>query len=111
MAKLLSEKQSFEWDDPASRAFKEVKEAIAKAPTLFHPDFKKYFIMYCYASDHTMSSILLQKNEKGEEMPFSFTSVPLKKHEFNYSLAEKKYFFVVKVIKYCWYYIFHSRVF
>ena len=92
MAKLLSEKQTFKWDDPATKAFKEVKEAIAKAPMLFHLDFKKDFIMYWYASDHTMSSILLQKNEKGEEMPISFMSIPLKKHEMNYSLIEKQAF-------------------
>ena len=89
MDKLLSEKQNLKWDDPASKAFKEVKEAIAKAPTLFHPNFKKDFIMYCYAFDHTMSCILLQKNEKGEEMPISFMSIPLKKHELHYSLTEK----------------------
>lgn len=41
MVKLLSEKQNFKWDDPTSRAFKEVKEATAKALTLFHPNFKK----------------------------------------------------------------------
>ena len=89
MAKFLSEKQSFKWDDPASRKFKEVKEAIFKAPIIFHLDFKKDFIMYYYTSDHTMSGILLQKNEKGEEMPISFMSVPLKRHEMNYSLTKK----------------------
>ena len=87
MAKLLSEKQNFKWDEPASKVFKEVKEAITKAPTLFHPNFKKYFIMYCYASKHTLSGMLLQKNDKGEETPISFMSIPLKKHKLNYSLS------------------------
>ena len=64
MVKLLSEKKKFKWDDPVVKAFEELKEAIAKVPTLFHLGFKKYFVMYYYASDHTMSGILLQKNEK-----------------------------------------------
>ena len=64
MAKILSEKQNFKWDDPIVRAFEEVKEVIAKAPTFFHQNFKKDFVMYWYASDHTMSSILLQKKKK-----------------------------------------------
>lgn len=55
--------------------------------------------MYCYTSEHTMLGILLQKNEKNEEVPISFMSFPLKKHELRYSLAEKQDFIVVKVIK------------
>ena len=109
MAKLLSEKQSFKWDEPASKAFKEVKEAIAKAPMLFHPNFKKDFIMYCHTSEHTMSGMLLQKNDKGEEMPISFMSIPLKKHELNYSLFEKQVFAIVKLVKSFRYYILHSH--
>ena len=109
MAKLLSEKQSFKWDEPALKAFKEVKEAIAKAPMLIHPDFKKDFTIYCYAFEHTMSGMLLQKNDKGEEMPISFMSIPLKKHELNYSLSEKQAFTVVKVVKFFRYYILHSH--
>lgn len=36
-----------------------------------------------------MSGILPQKNELGEEFPIAFMSIPLKKHELNYSLNEK----------------------
>lgn len=65
--------------------------------------------MHYYALEHTMSRILLQKNERGEEMPISFMSVPLKKHELNYSLVQKQAFSMVKVVKYFWYYILHSH--
>ena len=65
--------------------------------------------MYCYASDHTMSGMLLQKNNKGEEMPISFMIILLKKHEFNYSLSEKQAFIVVKGVKHFRYYILHSH--
>ena len=92
MAKLLSEKKNFKWDDLVGRAFEKVKEAISKACILFHPNLKKDSIIYCYASDHTMSSIMLQRNEKGEEVPISFIGIPLKKHELCYSMAKKKPF-------------------
>ena len=56
--------------------------------------------MHCYASEHTMSGILLQKTVRGEEMPISFMSVPLEKHEIYYSLVDKQAFAMVKVVKY-----------
>lgn len=46
-----------------------------------------------------MSRVLLQKNEKDEEIPISFMSIPLKKYDLHYYLAGKKAFFVVKVLK------------
>lgn len=60
----MSEKNVFKWNEEALKDFEYIKEAIAKAPTLINPDYKKDFIVYFYASDHTMSSILLYKNEK-----------------------------------------------
>lgn len=99
MVKLLSEKQSFKWNDVVVKVYKEVKEAIEKVPVLFHPNFRKDFIMYFYVSDHTISSILLQKDEKNEEVPISFMSIPLKKHELQYSQVEKQAFAIVKVVK------------
>ncbi|XP_057838834.1 uncharacterized protein LOC131048779 [Cryptomeria japonica] len=110
---MMSEKQIFKWKEDAKKAFEEVKKAIAHARTLINPDFKKSFIIYCNASEHTMSSILLQKNELGEEVPIVFMSIPLKKHELNYSLNEKRAFAVVKFVKHFRYYILdsHSVVF
>lgn len=76
---------------------------------LVHPDLKNDFIIYCYASEHTMSGVLLQKNDKNEEALISFMSIPLKKHELNYSLIEKKAFAIVKVVKKFCFYIIHSH--
>ena len=109
MEKLLSEKKNFKWDNATIKVFEEVKKVIAKAPTLFHLDFKNDFIMYFYFSNHTMSGILLQKSEKDEEVPISFMSVPLKKYELCYSLAKKQAFAMVKAVKHFWYYILHSH--
>lgn len=106
----MSEKKAFKWNEEGKKAFESIKEAIAQAPILIIPDFKKYFIIYCYASKHTMSGILLQKNEDNEEVPISFLSVPLKKHELKYSLMEKQANAVMKAIKQFRYYILHSHV-
>lgn len=105
---LLSERYPFKWSIEAKEAFGKIKSSVAKAPTLITPDFKKDFIIYCYASKHTMSGILLQVDGSGAEGPIAFMSIPLKKHELKYSLSEKQAFTVVKVVKQFWYYILHS---
>lgn len=69
--------------------FEEINKSIALAPTLTRPNFKRDFIIYWYASEHTLSGILTQKNDQGTELPIAFMRIPLKKHELNYPLAEK----------------------
>lgn len=69
------------WNDFGRKAFDEIKVAIAKAPILVHPDYTKEFILYCYASAHTLSAILMQENRGGIQAPIAFMSTPLKEHE------------------------------
>ena len=72
-------------------------------------DCKKDFIIYCYALEHTFSSILTQKDDQDNEAPIAFMSVPLKKHELNYTQMEKHIFVLVKAMKQFGCYIFHSH--
>lgn len=106
---MMSEKEVFRWNGDGKKEFKEIKRSIALAPTLVTPDFKKNFIIFYYASEHTMSDILTQKNDQGIESPIAFMSVPLKKNELKYSLIEKKAFSTVKAVKHFRYYILHSH--
>lgn len=110
---MLSEKSTFKWSDEAKRAFDEIKVSIANAPVLAHPNYQKDFIIHFYASEHTISIILLQNDTEDAEVPISFMSVLLKNHELKYSLIEKHAFSVVKEVKHFGYYIlhFHSMVF
>lgn len=105
----MSERYPFKWTDEAKEYFERIKSSVANAPTLINPDFKKDFVIYCYASEHTMSGILLQEDESGIEAPIAFMSVPLKKHELKDSLSEKQAFAMVKVVKQFRYYILHSH--
>lgn len=95
----MSEKQPFKWSEEGKKAFASIKDAIGQTPILVNPDFSKDFVIYYYASKHTMSGILLQKNEDNDEVPISFMSIPLKKHEIKYSIMEKQAYAVVKVMK------------
>ncbi|KAH9295897.1 hypothetical protein KI387_039485, partial [Taxus chinensis] len=52
-----------------------------------------------YASEHTISAILMQKNSEDVESPIAFMSSPLKPHELKMSQLEKHAFAVVKAVK------------
>jgi hypothetical protein len=58
------------------RDFSEIKHAITTAHVLVSPDFDKDFILYSFSSEETITSILTQKNEKGEELPIAFMRKP-----------------------------------
>ncbi|KAH9294676.1 hypothetical protein KI387_038264, partial [Taxus chinensis] len=65
--------------------------------------------MYSYASEHTVSAILMQKNSEDIESPIAFMSSPLKPHELKMTQLEKHAFAVVKAVKNFRYYILNSH--
>ena len=73
----------------AKKSFKEIKQAISEAPVLVSPYFTKYFLIFSYASEHTVAAVLLQKNDQGEEHPIAFFSKILRDGELNYDIMEK----------------------
>ena len=61
---MMNGNQAFKWSNVGKRAFEDVKGVIAKAHVLVNPDYTKEFIIYCYASEHTLSTILMQENKE-----------------------------------------------
>lgn len=78
---MMKGKDAFHWNHEGRKTFTEIKDAIAHAPMLVCSNYTKSFVMYSYASKHTLSAILMQKNDEGIESPISFKSCPLKAHE------------------------------
>ena len=81
---MIKGNSSFKWSDPGNKAFKYIKNAIANALILCHPNYKKDFVIYYYPSKHTLSTILMQEN-RGVQAPIVFMNIPLKNHELRYS--------------------------
>lgn len=109
MLDMMSEKNPFRWKEEGKKDFDDVKKTIANAPMLVSPNFEKDFIIYCYASKHSLSNILTQQDDEGSEAPIAFMSVPLRKHELNYAPTDM--FAIVKALKKFRYYILHSHSF
>ena len=59
---MIKKDNSFSWGDRDKQYFIRIRESIAEAPVLVSPDFRKYFILYTFASDISYAVVLTQKN-------------------------------------------------
>ena len=60
---MLRKDHEIKWTVGAKKAFKGIKQAILEAPVLISPDFEKDFLVFSYASKHTVAVVFLKKND------------------------------------------------
>ncbi len=96
---MLKKGMVFAWTKEGKEIFKEIKVAIASAPTLMNPNFEKDFILYTLGGESGMSTTLTQKNYKNEEQPIAFFIEGLKENEYKYSYVEKQAPVVIRSLK------------
>jgi hypothetical protein len=90
--------------------FKNIKGAITIALFLISPNFQRDFIIYSFATDTVVVSVLTHKNIKGEELPISFMGKTLHDYELRYPKLEKKALDLVKAVAHFQMYILNSHV-
>lgn len=71
LQEMIKKDSNFEWTKERKEAFEKINEASVEAPTLRSPNFDNEFILYTFASDHSIVVVLTQRNEDGEEFPDS----------------------------------------
>lgn len=86
---MLKKNTIFKWTKEVTKIFVDIKEALASAPTLINPNYEKDFILYAFGGVDTISTMLCQQNEEGQEQPITFFNHILKDYEVRYSLVEK----------------------
>jgi hypothetical protein len=91
-------------------SFEDIKVALTKDPVLVIPNFAKYFIFFCFASEHTIVGVLLQNNEHKFERPIAYYRRTLKDSPLIYDIMEKVAYALVKALKEFRTYILHSHV-
>jgi hypothetical protein len=74
------------------------------------PDYTKEFLIFSFASEHTIAVVLLQKNEEGFEQPIAFFSKSLRDGELKYDILEKQAYTMVKSLKSFRTYVLHSKI-
>ena len=66
---------------------------------LYSPNFKKDFLLYSFASDNLLTTLLTQKDEMNDERPISFMSENMQGPELNYLIVDKQAYVVYKAMK------------
>ena len=89
MQALLKKNAKFVWTTEGRKAFESIKNAITRSPVLVSPDYTKDFMIFSFASEDTIASVLLQKNIEGFEQPIAFMSRALQNSELKYTIMEK----------------------
>ena len=107
---MLRKDHEIKWTVEAKKYFKYIKQAISGDPMLVSPEFEKDFLLFSYASEHTVAVVLLQKNDQGEEHPIAFFSKMLRDGELKYDIMEKQAYSLIKALKDFRIYILHSHV-
>ena len=106
---MLKKDNCFEWYIEAKQSFTDIKIALSEAPMLVSPNFDKYFMIFSFASEHTIAGVLLQKNEQNEEQPIALYNKTLRDSTVKYNIMEKQAYASVKALKEFRVYILHSH--
>eukprot|EP00253_Pinus_taeda_P005258 PITA_05258 len=94
----------------AKQAFESIKTALTQTPVLTSPQFDRDFIIFSFASEHTIAAVLLQKDDQGNEKPIAFFSRALRDAPLKFQIMEKQAYALVKAIKDFRIYILYSHV-
>eukprot|EP00253_Pinus_taeda_P009580 PITA_09580 len=106
---MLKKDSAVRWTEEAVKSFNLVKLALSSAPVLISLDYTQDFILFSFASDHTMAAVLMQKRDQLEK-PIAFFSRTIRDATLKYNIIEKQALALVKALKDFRVYIFHSHI-
>ena len=99
LQQMVKQSAQFKWTEIEKNAFRKIKIVVAHAPSLKIPNFGKDFILYTFASDDSLATVLTQKEDGGDEFPISFMSTGLQGAKLNYPSIDKQSYAIFKVVK------------
>lgn len=99
---------TFEWTDDRQKSFEILKDKLMNPPILQYPDFSKEFIITTDASDFALGAVLSQ-GEIGKDLPISYASRTLNKHEVKKHILEKELLAIHWAIKFFRPYLYGTR--
>ena len=97
---MLGKDKEIKWTFEAKQYFEDIKKAISKARVLASPNFSKYFLIFSFASEHTVVRVLLQKNQEGRKKPIAFYIKTLRDAPLKYNILDKQAYAQVQALKY-----------
>lgn len=106
---MLKKDSQVPWTEEAVKSFNLVKLALSLAPVLISPDYTQDFILFSFASKHTMAAVLMQKKDE-HERHIAFFSRTIRDATLKYNIIEKQALALVKALKDFYVYILHSHI-
>jgi hypothetical protein len=70
MKNMLKKGNEIKWNPKSRKSFEYIKVVLTKAPVLANPNFAKYFILFSFASKHTIAGVLLQNMRRNLKIPY-----------------------------------------
>ncbi|GKD35001.1 reverse transcriptase domain-containing protein, partial [Tanacetum coccineum] len=108
--KKCTKKSDFHWTEEAESAFKQMKQLIAKLPTLTALEEKEELIVYLAAAKEAVSAVLMTEKE-AKKMSIYFVSRALRGPEVNYTSMKKLVMALVHASKRMkWYFQAHPVI-
>eukprot|EP00253_Pinus_taeda_P029341 PITA_29341 len=98
MTNMLKKDNQVKWTEEAVKYFNLVKLALSSAPVLVSPNYTQDFILFSFASKHTMAAVLLQKRDD-HEIPIAFFSRAIRDASLKYNIIEKQALALLKALK------------
>lgn len=85
---MLKKNLVFKWNLEGKLSFEQIKEAISTTPVFANPKFSNNFLLYIYSGQHSIASVLTQKDEEASrENPITFHSKTLRGYEPMYNFV------------------------
>ena len=81
---MLKKDSKVKWTIETKQAFEEIKKYLTQTLVLTSPNFDKDFIIFSFASEHTIAVVWLQKDDQGCEKPIAFFSKALRDAPLKY---------------------------
>ena len=87
---LMKKGLFFVWDDACQKAFENIKAYLTKPPILASTVSGKSFLLYVRAMDHSLGTLLTQKNDEGVEQAIYYLSRTLIGAESRHNPVKKE---------------------
>jgi len=90
---------AWRWTQVEQKAFKTLKEAVAKEPVLLFPQLTEPFKMEVDASAIAIGAVLNQKGQDGKTHPVAYYSESFSAPERNYDVYDRELLAIVKALR------------
>lgn len=90
MERLLKKSEQFQWTDNCKKELDVLKEKLASAPTLVHPNWDKKFHVHIDAFGISLGVVLAQLGDTSVDHPVYFSNRMLSMAERNYTTTERE---------------------